>query len=326
MINDLMYQFRDAICATGLEPPAFIEAGRLHRFPGMSKRLSNRAGWCILFEDGRGGSFGDWSSGFKAYWQAKQTRPLSKYERDTFTRKIKAKREQNQAQLITKQAETANKALAIWHRSTAPNHNHPYLLRKGIKTNGAKQYKEALLLPVVDFNKKLTSLQFIDPNGDKRLLSGGRKKGCFIPIPKTGVFSSTGISGSQRSHEKISAYYADIAYRNDEIRTLKIIICEGWATACTLAEHEPNAWVLAAIDTGNLEAVALGVRSRWPQAEITVAGDDDRLTPGNPGATKAKLAATVADALLALPQWPEEAPDTLTDFNDLAIWLTGVRP
>lgn len=90
-----------------------------------------------------------------------------------------------------------------------------------------------------------------------------------------------------------------------------------------MAEHEPAALVLAAIDAGNLESVAVSARCHWPSAEIIIAGDDDRLTPGNPGATKAKAAAIAADALLALPQWPENAPAELTDFNDLALWQTG---
>jgi len=316
-------KFQDAIRTSGLEPPAFIETGRLHRFPGIGKRPGNRAGWCKLFEDARGGCFGDWSSGFTEHWQAKQTRPLSKSERDTFTRRIKAEREKNEAQLQTRQNEAANKAQAIWHRSTTTNHDHPYLIRKKINPNGARLYKEVLVLPVMNFNTKLTSLQFIDSNGQKRLLSGGRKAGCFIPTPKTDFFSFDSIFGSQSSPGKSSAYCADIAYSHNEIKTLRIIITEGWATACTLAEHEPNAWVLAAIDAGNLKTVALEARKRWPHSEIIIAGDDDRLTPGNPGVTKARLAATSADALLALPQWPENAPDTLTDFNDLATWLTG---
>jgi len=33
--------------------------------------------------------------------------------------------------------------------------------------------------------------------------------------------------------------------------------------------------------------------------------------------------AIVSGALLALPQWPENAPKHLTDFNDLAVWLAG---
>ena len=64
-------------------------------------------------------------------------------------------------------------------------------------------------------------------------------------------------------------------------------------------------------------------RSLWPAAKIIVAGDDDRLTTGNPGLTKAREAAIAADALLALPQWPSGAPESLTDFNDLAIWRAG---
>ncbi len=103
----------------------------------------------------------------------------------------------------------------------------------------------------------------------------------------------------------------------------RVILCEGWATGCTLAEDVPAAFVMAAIDAGNLEPVALSARRRWPSAELVIAGDDDRLTPGNPGATKAKAAAIASGALLALPQWPKDAPEHLTDFNDLAAWLAG---
>jgi putative DNA primase/helicase len=140
---------------------------------------------------------------------------------------------------------------------------------------------------------ELTSLQFIAPNGAKRLLGGGRKQGCFIAV-----------SG-------------------DEDAVHRIVICEGWATGCTLAENDPDALVLSAIDAGNLKPVAVAARRRWPSAELIIAGDDDRQTPGNPGATKAHEAAIAADGLLALPQWPENAPEHLTDFNDLNLWLLG---
>jgi putative DNA primase/helicase len=100
----------------------------------------------------------------------------------------------------------------------------------------------------------------------------------------------------------------------------RIVICEGWATGCTLAEDDPQAAVLAAIDAGNLKLVALEVRRHWPKAELVIAGDDDRKTPGNPGATKAREAAIAAEGLIALPQWPAGAPEMLTDFNDLAVW------
>jgi len=149
------------------------------------------------------------------------------------------------------------------------------------------------MLPVTTFEGSISSLQFIAPDGRKRLLSGGRKRGCFIAVA------------------------------GDEDQAQRVIICEGWATGCTLAKEEPSALILAAIDAGNLKPVAVAARSRWPTAELVIAGDDDRLTPGNPGASKARAAAIAADALLALPQRPADAPEHLTDFNDLDRWLAG---
>ncbi|QBQ56112.1 toprim domain-containing protein [Nitrosococcus wardiae] len=293
MIN--LPHFRDAIRAAGLEPPEVIEPGKRHRFPGIGKRLSNRAGWCLLFDDGLGGCFGDWSSGIEAAWQAKRSTPYSQAERAAFTRRVEAAKAQAKAERDARQDRAANRAATIWNAATPAPETHPYLLRKGIQVHGARWYKGTLVLPVVDFTGKLTSLQFINAHGDKRLLSGGRKQGCLIPV-----------SGHRGGISRV---------------ILRMILCEGWATGCTLAEDEPTAWVLAAIDAGNLHSVAVAARCHWPAAELIIAGDDDRLTAGNPGATKAQAAAMAAGALLALPPWPEGAPETLSDFNDLAVWL-----
>ena len=292
-MSDALSDFRDAIRAAGLEPPDAIEPGKLHRFPGNGKRPSNRAGWCLLFDDGRGGCFGDWSTGLTEIWQAKRDKPYSRAEGAAFARRVEEAKKQAEAERYTRQADAANRAAAIWNAATPAPGNHPYLIRKRIQPHGAKVHKGALTLPVMDFAGKLTSLQFIAADGGKLLLSGGRKRGCFIPV-----------SGSTEN-------------------PARVIICEGWATGCTLAEDEPAALVLAAIDAGNLEPVALAACRRWPTAELVIAGDDDRQTAGNPGATKAKAAAIASGALLALPQWPKDSPEHLTDFNDLAVWLAG---
>ncbi|MCG8006859.1 MAG: toprim domain-containing protein [Candidatus Thiodiazotropha lotti] len=285
--------FREAIRTSGLEPPYSIEPGRLHRFPGNGKRPGNRAGWCLLFNDGLGGCFGDWSSGISETWQAKRDKPYSRAERAAFTRKAEKAKKQLEVKRSAMQIDAAKRATAIWKSAAASPGNHPYLIRKHIQPHGARLHKNTLLLPVVDFTNRLTSLQFIGTDGGKLLLSGGRKQGCFIPVAGDMKFSSS------------------------------IIICEGWATGCTLAEDDPTALVLAAIDSGNLVPVALAARVRWPSAKLVIAGDDDRLTAGNPGTTKAKAAAIASGALLALPQWPENAPEHLTDFNDLVVWLGG---
>ena len=284
-------RFRDAIRVTGLEPPDDIVPGKLYRFPGVGKRKNNTAGWCKLFDDGRGGCFGDWSSGFSENWQERRRKPLSCRGRAALLRRIAEARAQSEADRRARQAEAAGRASAIWNGTVPAPGNHPYLTRKAVGPYGARLHKGALVLPVMDFAGKLTSLQFIDSCGGKLLLSDGRKRGCVIPVA------------------------------GDRKEPFRVIVCEGWATGCTLAEAEPAALVLAAIDAGNLEPAAVAARHKWPSVKIVVAGDDDRLTAGNPGATKARAAAIAANALLALPQWPEDAPDSLTDFNDLAVWL-----
>ncbi|NND81298.1 MAG: hypothetical protein HKN50_02590 [Gammaproteobacteria bacterium] len=166
----------------------------------------------------------------------------------------------------------------------------PYLVAKQVQRHTARLVGDRLALPIQDFSGNLTSLQFISRIGDKRMLTGGRKKGCFIPID--GQPGDHGI----------------------------VIVCEGWATGATLAEEYPTSSVIAAIDAGNLKSVATGAAIKWPNAELVVAGDDDRSTSVNIGREKASEAAKLAGAKLVFPQWPEGAPLELSDFNDLALY------
>ncbi|RMG35448.1 MAG: topoisomerase [Gammaproteobacteria bacterium] len=285
--------FRDAILSAGLTPPDYIEPGRLYRFPGQGKRRKNRAGWCLLFPDGKGGIFGDWSTGYTETWQAQRHRPMTAAERANFERLVKAAKAKARAEQAARYDEAAERAQAIWDKAKPAPAGHPYLVRKRIKPHTARLHRASLVLPVVDFTGRLVSLQFIKPDGSKLLLSGGRKRGCFIPV-----------DGDLEQPERA-------------------IVCEGWGTGCTLAEDEPAALVLAAIDAGNLKPVALSARQRWPNTELVIAGDDDRRTPGNPGRTKALEAARAVGCLVAFPEWPKDAPEALTDFNDLAAWQAG---
>lgn len=245
---DALSPFRDAIRAAGLEPPDVIETGKWNRFPGAGKRNGNTEGWCTLFEDGLGGCFGDWSSGLSKTWQAKRNKPSSRAERAAFARRIEAAKQQAEAERNARWADAAKRAATIWDATTPAPGNHPCLIRKHIQPHGARLHRGALTLPVMDFTGRLSSLQFIAADGDKLLLAGGRKRGCFIPVV------------------------------DDMENPVRVVICEGWATGCTLAEGEPAALVLAAIDAGNLEPVALSAHRHWPSAGLVIAGDDDRLT------------------------------------------------
>jgi putative DNA primase/helicase len=85
---DALGQFRDAIQRAGLSPPDTIEPGRFYRFPGDGKRNGNTAGWCKLFDDGRGGIFGDFSSDTVESWQAERPQSLTPAEREAFRRQV----------------------------------------------------------------------------------------------------------------------------------------------------------------------------------------------------------------------------------------------
>lgn len=69
------------------------------------------------------------------------------------------------------------------------------------------------------------------------------------------------------------------------------------------------------MNCGNLKKVAAVFREKLPCLTITIAGDDDRNTEGNPGRTKAIEAAKQTGALATFPAFCR--PDCgCTDFND----------
>lgn len=284
-MNDAISQFIDAMRMAGLEPPNLIEPGKLHRFPGIGKRNGNTAGWCKLFEDGLGGCFGDWSTGFSEHWQVKRDKPLSLVERETFKRHVAVAQAQAGAEREVQQSEAAAKAAAIWNTAApAPSH-HAYLTRKRIQPHGARLYDGSLLVPIRD-RDELYSIQFIGPNGDKRFLTGGRVSGGYFSI------------GSTQS-------------------AAVLCIAEGFATGATIHQATGHS-VAVAFNAGNLQAVAQALRERFPALPMIICADDDRETDGNPGLTKASEAALSVGGLLAIPSFDPARPAGATDFNDMA--------
>ncbi len=93
-------------------------------------------------------------------------------------------------------------------------------------------------------------------------------------------------------------------------------ICEGYATGCSLHEHYHNCdSVIVTFTAGNLKHVAKTVRDRYPDIRITIAADNDVGTPGNPGLTKGREAATAVDGYLTYPDFADLEIKG-TDFND----------
>ena len=293
---------RAALLEAGIEPAnpdALLSRladaeGKPVRF-GTASKPRSKNGWLIAYHD-RGLPFvviaGDWSTGAETKWVAGTGDTLNPAERRELKRRMaEAKRAREEEQARQWEARAAA-AARHWHSCTPADPLHPYLQRKGIQPHRARQQGRELVLLLADFNGKAWSLQTIDEAGDKRLMAGGKKAGNFIVVDGPDY-------------------------------PARVLICEGWATGCTLAEIDPAALVLAAVDCGNLQTVTTGARNRWPDADLIVCGDDDRQTPGNPGAAAARAAALAAGARFALPEWPPAAPLHLSDFNDLHNWQGG---
>lgn len=256
---------RDSIEAAGLTPPEHIEPGRFHRFPGAGKPASNRAGWCKLFDDGEGGTFGDWSTGLSETWQARK--PADEAERRRWQQQVEQAREQAEQERAQAHQEAAQSAADTWGKGKPADTFHGYLVSKGIEPHGIRQDGDHLLIPLSDEQGKIRTLQRIDTHGSKRFHPGGEVTGNSYLIGQP-----------------------------DDC----LVICEGYATAASIHEATGHP-VAVAFNAGNLQPVAEAMRAKYPEARLIVAADDDQDTEGNPGITKATDAAQAVTGMLATP-------------------------
>jgi len=253
-MNTTIEHFKNAMLEAGIAPPDIIIGdGILHRFE-INGKLN---GWYVLHLDGKAaGSFGDWKQGIKERWKMEGNfKPLTDEERRAFAIERQRQESERKAEQVAKHKAAASKALYIWKQTMPAPDNHPYLLKKRIKPNGARLGRDdTLIIPLYNPNKEFVNLQFIGTDGTKRFLSGGKKKGCFHWLGED---------------------------------TSKILICEGFATAASVYENTGYLTVIA-FDAGNLKDVAITVRAFAPDAEIIIMADNDE---SGVGQTKARAAA-----------------------------------
>jgi putative DNA primase/helicase len=283
-MSDPIDQFRTAIAAAGLPPPDGINAdGKIHRFSTNGKPRDD-SGWYMLHPDGiAAGAFGCWRTGLQSTWSAKSDTSMTVAEREAHRRRIDAMKVQRDADTAERQAAAAAEARRRLD-AAKPCTRHDYLTTKRVQAHGVRiDAAGALLVPMRDTAGILHSLQSIASDGEKRFMPGGRVKGCYHSIGKP--------DGA-------------------------VIVCEGYATGASVSECTGQA-VAVAFNAGNLDAVALALRAKYPTLKIIVAADDDHLTDGNPGMTKATAAAMAVGGLLAVPVFPVGRPDKAKDFNDL---------
>jgi len=154
----------------------------------------------------------------------------------------------------------------------------------------------SLMLTLAGSAGTTTAVQIIAPDGGKRLISGSALTGAWHAV---NVSEDTPLPEPQT-----------------------VIIAEGLATALTAHQLRPDALAVAAINAGNLKPVALAMRSRYPEAQIIIAADNDWHAEGetddrgklkvNTGRISAEKAAQATGGWVALP-----AGEFKADWDDL---------
>lgn len=182
--GEILAHFIDAMRQAGIVPhdcADIVPDGNLRRFRIAGDKPGSKNGFCSLHLDGTpAGHFGSWRLGISQNWRHGTATPMTSEERTKIFRKIeqdKARREYHEQQ---RHAEAAIRAGNLWVAAPPAQPDHPYLVRKGITPGSARQQGDAIMLPIVGFDGRMTGLQFIQPDGTKRMLSGSAKRGNFV--------------------------------------------------------------------------------------------------------------------------------------------------
>ena len=266
--NPVLPTISQAMQACGITPPeTLIADGKIHRF-GRKKK-----GWYVLHShpDIASGAFGEWGAVDTQNWCSKKACQLSTSEREAWHKQRAEQAAAYHAELLAKQAAAAKKGIYLWGIARPDiDLKHAYLVAKGIYPHGIKQLGQALLIPVYGQDKQLTGCQFIYPDGFKPYLTGTKKQGSFCCL-KPANYQSTD--------------------------TQAIYIVEGWATGVSVF-MAMNSLVFVAFDKGNLKAVAVFLRGKYPQALIVICGDNDA---DGGGQLAAHDAANAVNGLVVIP-------------------------
>ncbi len=192
-------------------------------------------------------------------------------------------------------AEAAIRAARIWASALPAQADNRYLATKQVLPLALRMDARGhLVVPLQDIDGQLHSVETIAPDGAKRYLAGGAKRGHFCVV---------------------GAEPAPLAEP-----TRPLLICEGWATGASLHMATGHS-AIAAMDAGNLPPVAEALRARFPEADLVLVADNDTKPDRdtNPGVEAARKAALAVDARLAVPETPGDANDLFCAKGPAAV-------
>jgi len=301
----------------GVIPRDVPRDDRAHPVP-LEDGTSKNAGRIRLFSNNDGGWVQNWKRGAdKALFFPNYGKKLSKEEYAKQQRELREARKE--AEQKTQQAfyKAKKTALAIYQASRPATEENPYLKRKQVEPRGILKaidlaelesvagYEfsgskgkfspgEILIVPRGNSKNGMTTLEFIDANGNKTFLKGGKLAGTYWLTQKI-IPPANG---------------------------LVIGICEGLATALSIT-RSARFPVASVGGCTQFETSFINLKERFPLAQFIILGD-----AGN-GAEYAEKTALKHGLPCCIPKFSNEhvaifkklfgKDKNPTDFNDLEI-------
>ena len=291
---DILQRMQNQLFQAGLVVEQIEADGEIHRCGVAGKERGKDGSYKAHLDSPASLWWMNWRTGDEGIWHDQTGSQLTAEEQEALKERTRQARIARDKERDERYQSAAQKALYLWNKLDIANSDHSYLKRKGIDVLGEVRLTNTgrLVLPLWNEKGELTSLQYIDGNGEKNFLAGGRTSGSFCEIPA--------------SPDKSNG---------------PLLLCEGYATGASLHMATGYACVIG-FNCGNLLPVAKTLRSRYPNREIILCADNDIHTrkpdgtPYNPGKEEGHIAADAIGAKLALCP---VVNGRSTDFNDLHV-------
>jgi phage/plasmid primase-like uncharacterized protein/KaiC/GvpD/RAD55 family RecA-like ATPase len=280
-------QFIDAIVHAGLHAPRDIVLdGKIHRF-ASDEDTRKKPGWYVAYESPIPVLvFGCWKAGFTSQKRADTGVKYTPAQEMKLLSQIAEAKKLRDAELERKHELAVETVELIWPNCTPASPDHPYLKRKGISAHGARVTGDGrLVVPLFSEEGELSSLQYIDGDGNK-------------------LYHTGGVTGSR-------------FWLIGELKQT-LYIAEGFATAATIHEVTNDA-VCVAYSANNLSNVTGIMRAKYGATQnIVIVADNDMSGVGLNEATKASAK---HGARVVIPPIQGDANDYAQAGNDLLMLL-----
>lgn len=300
--DDIRSQFLDFLRSHDCFPEDnsfIIIDGYIHRYrlKGDSPRQKSGA-YCIYNDSFPIGWVRDWHNATTIHWHYNSSGlsqdQQSYFASPEFKAKAEAQKIQREKELLERQNKAADNARIRIDAMPNASEDHNYLKSKNIPPYGVKLDGQNLAVPLMDIHGNIKSLQWIDPNGNKRF---------FPDAPLEGLFWSIGIDTLNQNSQDT------------------ILLGEGFATMAKVYELTGIPSV-AGFSCYYLKAIARELKNAYPKCKIIVTADNDKATElkrdFNPGLDHAReLVKLGLAADVVFPEFLK--PEDGSDWDDFAL-------